>query len=273
MMNSRRICPADGSQYKQSAVGLVFMESAAGLAMETSKVESAVRNQAEAKLNQLEHTDGLREQSQEPTGTSLKKNQQVATVLPGVSYNKPAVATHPVVGKSSRELQYPVAGNPGAKNRRSSKAQQLKNEPAAKQLTIYGELSKLDTHFKREDVVSNGKKSEQRLIYFKSAIEEVDWKRKLQCSAGSYQQMRREVKEMKRRRAEESADGLALMTSSVMSSYSADGLREQSQEPAGSLYIQTQERSDVIEEEIQSQATVHQQMIFGDSDSKTMSFT
>ncbi|KZV40401.1 hypothetical protein F511_43958 [Dorcoceras hygrometricum] len=42
--------------------------------------------------------------------------------------------------------------------------------------------------------------------------------------------MRREVKEMKRRRAEESADGLALMTSSVTSSYSADGLREQSQD-------------------------------------------
>ncbi|KZV16866.1 dirigent protein 9-like [Dorcoceras hygrometricum] len=42
MMNSRRICPADGSQYKDSAVGLVFMESAAGLAMETSKVESVV---------------------------------------------------------------------------------------------------------------------------------------------------------------------------------------------------------------------------------------
>ncbi|KZV18035.1 hypothetical protein F511_31090 [Dorcoceras hygrometricum] len=57
MMNSRRICPADGSQYKDSTVGLVFMESAAGLAMETSKVESAVRNQAEAKMNQLEHTD------------------------------------------------------------------------------------------------------------------------------------------------------------------------------------------------------------------------
>ncbi|KZV30360.1 hypothetical protein F511_36284 [Dorcoceras hygrometricum] len=64
MMNSRRICPADGSQYKQSAVGLVFMESAAGLAMETSKVESAVRNQAEAKLNQLEHS-----RSDEPAGT------------------------------------------------------------------------------------------------------------------------------------------------------------------------------------------------------------
>ncbi|KZV21923.1 hypothetical protein F511_44651 [Dorcoceras hygrometricum] len=55
MMNSRRICPADGSQYKDSAVGLVFMESAAGLAMETSKVESVVRNQARARLNQLKH--------------------------------------------------------------------------------------------------------------------------------------------------------------------------------------------------------------------------
>ncbi|KZV35736.1 hypothetical protein F511_14091 [Dorcoceras hygrometricum] len=73
---------------------------------------------------------------------------------------------------------------------------------------------------------------------------------------------------MKRRRAEESADGLALMTSSVTSSYSADGLREQSQESAGSLLIQTQERSDVVEEEIQSQAIVHQQIVFGDSDGK-----
>ncbi|KZV19742.1 NB-ARC domain containing protein [Dorcoceras hygrometricum] len=55
MMNSNRICPVVGSQYKDSAVGLVFMESAVELAMETSKVESAVRNQAKAKLNQLEH--------------------------------------------------------------------------------------------------------------------------------------------------------------------------------------------------------------------------
>ncbi|KZV31517.1 hypothetical protein F511_07368 [Dorcoceras hygrometricum] len=64
-MNSRRICPADGSQYIDSAVGLVFMESAAGLALETSKVESAVRNQAKAKLNQLEHS-----RSDEPAGTT-----------------------------------------------------------------------------------------------------------------------------------------------------------------------------------------------------------
>ncbi|KZV32557.1 hypothetical protein F511_42977 [Dorcoceras hygrometricum] len=40
-------------KYYRSAVGLVFMEWAAGLAMETSKVESAVRNQAEAKLKQV----------------------------------------------------------------------------------------------------------------------------------------------------------------------------------------------------------------------------
>ncbi|KZV23609.1 hypothetical protein F511_24018 [Dorcoceras hygrometricum] len=43
------------------------------------------------------------------------------------------------------------------------------------------------------------------------------------------------------------------MTSAVMSS-----------QPAGSLYIQTQERSDVVEEEIQSQATVHQQLVHPD---------
>ncbi|KZV40536.1 hypothetical protein F511_35896 [Dorcoceras hygrometricum] len=55
MMNSRRICPTDGS--KDSAVGLVFMESAAGLAMETSKVvvlERALILKHMCKLNQLE---------------------------------------------------------------------------------------------------------------------------------------------------------------------------------------------------------------------------
>ncbi|KZV13889.1 ATP-binding cassette transporter [Dorcoceras hygrometricum] len=35
---------------------------------------------------------------------------------------------------------------PGAKNRRSSKAQQLKNESAAKQLTTYEEISKMDVN-------------------------------------------------------------------------------------------------------------------------------
>ncbi|KZV44586.1 hypothetical protein F511_43263 [Dorcoceras hygrometricum] len=43
---------------------------------------------------------------------------------------------------------------------------------------------------------------------------------------------------MKRRRAGESADGLALMTSSMTSSYSADDLREQSQESAVSHTVE-----------------------------------
>ncbi|KZV50114.1 hypothetical protein F511_16507 [Dorcoceras hygrometricum] len=37
--------------------GVLIAWTAAGLAMETSKVESVVRNQAEAKLNQLEHSE------------------------------------------------------------------------------------------------------------------------------------------------------------------------------------------------------------------------
>ncbi|KZV57742.1 hypothetical protein F511_29518 [Dorcoceras hygrometricum] len=64
--------------------------------------------------------------------------------------------------------------------------------------------------------------------------------------------MRREVKEMKRRRAEESADGLALMTSSVMSSYSEDGLREQSQESA--VAIQEAKKSRKLELEREGSA-------------------
>ncbi|KZV25351.1 hypothetical protein F511_22845 [Dorcoceras hygrometricum] len=56
-ISSSYICPVVGSLYKQSADGLVFMESAVELAMETSKVESAVRNQARAKLNQLKHDE------------------------------------------------------------------------------------------------------------------------------------------------------------------------------------------------------------------------
>ncbi|KZV42873.1 hypothetical protein F511_17477 [Dorcoceras hygrometricum] len=55
----------------------------------------------------------------------------------------------------------------------------------------------------------------------------------IQQEAIVYQQWS-EANKMKRRRVEASADGLALMTSSVMSSYSADGLKEQSQESADS---------------------------------------
>ncbi|KZV40076.1 hypothetical protein F511_42961 [Dorcoceras hygrometricum] len=121
-------------------------------------------------------------------GTSLKRNQQVATVLPGVSYNEPAVATHPVVGKSSRKLQYYfISSRLGTQTQekkkqakcRDSTSRELQNpvarkedvaklcnqaqsfqstkisaeyefsrsdKSAAKQLTIYEELSKLDVN-------------------------------------------------------------------------------------------------------------------------------
>ncbi|KZV25433.1 hypothetical protein F511_18945 [Dorcoceras hygrometricum] len=131
MMNSRRICPADGSQYKDSVVGLVFMESAAGLAMETSKVESAVRNQAEAKLNQLEHR-----------------------------IEKPA-------GEIDRRRRF------------------------QSQVTV------------EEADVSYYSRSCQQLPFISTVDESVS------SRIRSYQQMRRKVKEMKRRRAEESADGLS----------------------------------------------------------------
>ncbi|KZV47492.1 hypothetical protein F511_33283 [Dorcoceras hygrometricum] len=131
------------SQYKQSAVGLVFMESAAGLAMETSKVESAVRNQAEAKLNQLEH---------------------------------------------------------------------IAIQEAKKRIARWS------------------------------------WNEEDQHEAIVNQQLRRCA------RYGISCDDISLDVITI----------------SNSLYIQTQERSDVVEKEIQSQATVHQQILFGDSDSKTI---
>ncbi|KZV36097.1 hypothetical protein F511_31413, partial [Dorcoceras hygrometricum] len=72
------ICPADGSQYYRSAVGLVFMEWAAGLAMETSIVESAVRNQARAKLNQLEHDEPAETMT---TSCSAKERSEPAVAI------------------------------------------------------------------------------------------------------------------------------------------------------------------------------------------------
>ncbi|KZV58557.1 hypothetical protein F511_23687 [Dorcoceras hygrometricum] len=65
------------------------------------------------------------------------------------------------------------------------------------------------------------------------------------CIRNKDQQIKRS--KMKRRRVDRSADGLALMTSSVTSSYSADDLREQSQKSAGSLHPDAR-GSDVVEE-------------------------
>ncbi|KZV57312.1 hypothetical protein F511_38210 [Dorcoceras hygrometricum] len=73
-----------GSQYIDSAVGLVFMEWAAGLAMETSRVDSVVRNQAEAKLNQLEHDEPAETMTTSCNADDISSDviiQQEATVI------------------------------------------------------------------------------------------------------------------------------------------------------------------------------------------------
>ncbi|KZV17524.1 hypothetical protein F511_37450 [Dorcoceras hygrometricum] len=75
-ISSRYICPAVGSQHYRSAVGLVFMEWAVELAMETSRVDSVVRNQAEAKLNQLDHDEPA-----ETTTTSCKMRREAQEMM------------------------------------------------------------------------------------------------------------------------------------------------------------------------------------------------
>ncbi|KZV39886.1 DNA topoisomerase-like protein [Dorcoceras hygrometricum] len=86
---------------------------------------------------------------------SRRKQQQ----HPVVSFYESAVATHSVVGKSSRELQYPVAGNSDARKEKVAKrCIQSKNESAAKQLATYEE-----TQFKREEVAANGINSNRGL--------------------------------------------------------------------------------------------------------------
>ncbi|KZV50959.1 histone acetyltransferase type B catalytic subunit-like [Dorcoceras hygrometricum] len=84
---------------------------------------------------------------------------------------------------------------------------------------------------------SGGSRSRVAIQEAKKRIARWSWNEEVQQEATVISRklsadQKRSEKEMKRRRVEESADGLALMTSSVTSSYSADGLREQSQESA-----------------------------------------
>ncbi|KZV15551.1 putative inactive poly [Dorcoceras hygrometricum] len=72
---------------------------------------------------------------------------------------------------------------------------------------------------------------------------------------------------MMRRRAGDSADGLVLMTSSVTSSCSADGLSEQSQESAGSLHSDAR-GSEVVEAISSRKLQCNQQMLFGEAIAK-----
>ncbi|KZV34677.1 hypothetical protein F511_21792 [Dorcoceras hygrometricum] len=170
------------------------MESAAGLAMETSKVKSVVRNQAEAKLNQLEHSEPAGtmnqlqalEEEDEPTGT-LKENQlehlsgpsmmmSLVTTSCSADEVRSAGAKGPagtgakknrklelerrkdVVSVASKLQRYessrkinPVEGYSALHiqtTKNSAEAQgSSRHESAAKQLTIYEELSKLDVNY------------------------------------------------------------------------------------------------------------------------------
>ncbi|KZV36983.1 hypothetical protein F511_15413 [Dorcoceras hygrometricum] len=124
--------------------------SADGLALMMSSVTSSYSADGLRELSQ-ESADStgricVDNQSQDPVASysgSRRKQQQ----HPVVSFYESAVATHSVVGKSSRELQYPVAGNTVARKEEVAKrCIQSKNESAAKQLTTYEELSKLDVN-------------------------------------------------------------------------------------------------------------------------------
>ncbi|KZV25893.1 hypothetical protein F511_30732 [Dorcoceras hygrometricum] len=135
-------------KYYRSAVGLVFMEWAAGLAMETSRVKSVVRNQAEAKLNQLEHDEPAETMNQlqalkrkdEPAdsaGRVCVVNQSQSIVVEedsGEAIDEPDASNSSIQSRAylnqlllinqSQALHIQSTWFPGAKNRRSSKAQQ-----------------------------------------------------------------------------------------------------------------------------------------------------
>ncbi|KZV41868.1 hypothetical protein F511_16812 [Dorcoceras hygrometricum] len=282
------------------------MESAAGLAMETSKVESAVH--------------GLREQSQESAGSLFTQTQERSDVVEDISsrkilftsrcYLELAIAKrcrlHKLIRKrfaialkiqqedfaliTSRKIQSRTSvlriqslGNPVASYSGSSRKihsvnkkrwiqsrtsvlciqsqrfpvtvrkQQLiqsrvskpavamqddefsrSDKPVAKQLTIYEEFEE----FSRVPVQARRRKTHVYVVSHTVAAVVHLWSLGVLtaagCGIGSVHDAVR--------------SNLLVEPSEVMSSYSADGLREQSQESAGSLFTQTQERSDVIEE-------------------------
>ncbi|KZV53962.1 hypothetical protein F511_42818 [Dorcoceras hygrometricum] len=188
------------------------MESADELAMETSRVDSDVRNQAIAKLNQLEHDEPaetmnqlqvLKERS-EPAGSCNEK-------LAGESYQRRRF------NHNSRRIRRIVDG---AGTKKFSKKLQMD----------------ISRYFLRRVSSDDEDQLEHSADALRVEIQQSQDTRLKHMLNTSWTSKRKR----KRRRAEESADGLALMMSSVTSSQSADGLREQSQESAdsSSIFIQ-----------------------------------
>ncbi|KZV24026.1 hypothetical protein F511_26201 [Dorcoceras hygrometricum] len=137
------------SSYSADGLREQSQESAGSLYIQTQRFALALKIQQEefalltSRKIQSEATVDPVATQRFPDAVFERKQQQ----HPVVRFNESAVATHPVVGKSSRELQYPVAGNTDARKEEVAKrCIQSKNESAAKQLKTYEELSKLDVN-------------------------------------------------------------------------------------------------------------------------------
>ncbi|KZV21679.1 hypothetical protein F511_23925 [Dorcoceras hygrometricum] len=134
--------------------------------METSKVESAVRNQAEANLNQLEYNSAGRlcvdNQSQDPVASysgSRRKQQQhpvkslyesAVAMNTVVSFAYPvASSTHPVASfgiQTQEKKKQAKCRNSTSRGKSRRKITSHGDGSTAKQLTTYEELSKLDVN-------------------------------------------------------------------------------------------------------------------------------
>ncbi|KZT76479.1 ATP-binding cassette transporter [Dorcoceras hygrometricum] len=106
--------------------------------------------------------DGLSEQSQESADSAgrvcvvIQSQSIVVEEDSGEAIDEPDASNSSIQSRAymnqllllnqSQALHIQSTWFPGAKNRRSSKAQQLKNESAAKQLTTYEKLSKMDVN-------------------------------------------------------------------------------------------------------------------------------
>ncbi|KZV28704.1 20S proteasome alpha subunit G [Dorcoceras hygrometricum] len=110
-------------------------ETADGLALMTSSIQQML---FALKIQQSQDTSWKHMFN---TSWTIRRKQQQHPV---VSYNESAVAIYPVASFST--IAYPVDLVSRRKKSRSSEAQQLKNELAAKQLTTYEEISKLDVN-------------------------------------------------------------------------------------------------------------------------------
>ncbi|KZV32679.1 pentatricopeptide repeat-containing protein-like [Dorcoceras hygrometricum] len=138
-------------------------ESADELALMTSSVTSSYS------------ADGLREQSQDISSWTTRRKQQQHPVEslyePAVAMNTVASFAHPVTSEAVDDLRRVIKDGcqllSSIQMAKTTRSLQKKRTQVLFLSVLY------KTHFKREEVVSNGKKSEQRLIYFKSAIEEV----------------------------------------------------------------------------------------------------